>query len=73
MIFSGNFNYVLIYLIMPFVGSIAALVFYEYIFVKSQEYLEGDDDSKNSDDLSIDSEQIGGAIDPKKADAKDAD
>jgi hypothetical protein len=56
MIWSAKFDYLLIYPLMPFLGSVAALVFYEYIFVKSQEYLEGDDDSRNSDDLSIDSE-----------------
>jgi hypothetical protein len=47
---------------MPFAGSVAALIFYEMVFVKSQEYLEEDD--KSSDNLSMDSEQIGGAIDP---------
>jgi glycerol uptake facilitator-like aquaporin len=56
MIWAGKFDYFLIYPVMPFLGSVGALVFYEYIFVKSQEYLEGDDDSKNSDDLSMDSE-----------------
>lgn len=62
MIFNGDFGFLAIYPIMPFAGSVAALIFYEMVFVKSQEYLEEDD--KSSDNLSMDSEQIGGAIDP---------
>ena len=47
MIFSANFNYILIYLAMPFLGSVVALVFYEYIFVKTEEYLNSDQGSDN--------------------------
>jgi hypothetical protein len=41
---------------MPFMGSALALVFYEFIFVRSQEYLNDDDSSKSGGDLSLDSE-----------------
>ena len=46
---------------MPFAGSAAALVFYEFVFVKSQEYLNGDDDSEESDgglSLASDTEKL---------------
>ena len=46
---------------MPFVGSALALIFYEYVYVKSQEYLNEDDDvtdNNSAGDLSLDSEQI---------------
>ena len=68
MIWTLNFSYIIQYFLMPFVGSVLALVFYEYVFVKSQEYLNGDDSEEGSDDggLSIDSEQLGGAIAPAK-------
>lgn len=56
MIFSGDFGFWLIYGFMPFAGSVAALFFYEMVFVKTQEYLGDDDDSQGSDELSIDSE-----------------
>ena len=72
MIFSGTYGFWLQYGVMPFVGSIGALFFYEMIFVKTQEYLD-DDDSRGSDDLSIDSEQIGGAIGDKKNENKTAE
>ena len=39
------------YLVMPFVGSALALVFYEFIFVKSQEYLNGTEEDES--DMSI--------------------
>ena len=45
---------------MPFFGSVAALVFYEFVFVKSQEYLN-DDDSDNSEgglSLASDTEKL---------------
>ena len=32
------------YLAMPLCGSALAIVFYEYVFIKSREYLDGDDD-----------------------------
>jgi hypothetical protein len=41
---------------MPFVGSALALVFYEFVFVRSQEYLNDDEGSNSGGDLSLDSE-----------------
>lgn len=72
MIFSSFYGFWLQYGVMPFVGSVGALFFYEMVFVKTQEYLD-DDDSRGSDDLSIDSEQIGGAIGNKKNENKTAE
>ena len=46
---------------MPFVGSALALIFYEYVYVRSQEYLNEDDDvtdNNSAGDLSLDSEQV---------------
>jgi len=40
------------YIAMPFVGSALALVFYEFIFVKSQEYLNGPEDEESDMSLS---------------------
>jgi hypothetical protein len=44
---------------MPFLGSAAALVFYEFVFVKSQEYLN-DDESENASEsgLSLGSDPV---------------
>lgn len=39
MIIYWNFEYWLIYLIGPFLASALALVFYEYVFLRSIEYL----------------------------------
>lgn len=39
------------YLLAPFGGSAIALIFYEFVFVKSQEYLEeGEDDDETDAD-----------------------
>lgn len=38
------------YVVAPFGGSALALIFYEFVFVKSQEYLaDGEDDDSNED------------------------
>jgi TRAP-type C4-dicarboxylate transport system permease small subunit len=46
MMLSLDFSFVYIYLLMPFAGTIVAVIFYEFIFVKTQDYLgtseEGD-------------------------------
>ena len=43
MIWSGfDLTYVIQYFLMPFVGSALALLFYEFVFVKTQEYLNED-------------------------------
>ena len=34
----------------PFIGSAFALIFYEFVFVKSQEYLEEGEDSETDAD-----------------------
>jgi hypothetical protein len=47
-VFSWTWTWWYIYPVMPFFGSAAALVFYEFVFVKSQEYLN-DEDSDNSE------------------------
>ena len=58
---SFKFDNFLYYLVMPFVGSALALIFYEYVYVRSQEYLNEDDDvtdNNSAGDLSLDSEQV---------------
>jgi glycerol uptake facilitator-like aquaporin len=39
MVCSTDFSHIIQYCIMPMAGSVIALVFYELVFVKSQEYL----------------------------------
>ena len=42
------------YLVAPFIGSALALIFYEFVFVKSQEYLadgEGSETDADNDEL----------------------
>ena len=53
MLFSWNFRDIAQYLLLPFVGSILAVVFYEFVFVKSQEYLN-DGDSDDNKELDVD-------------------
>ena len=50
--FSWTWSWWHIYPCMPFIGSIIALVFYEFVFVKSQEYLN-DSDGSDEDCLSL--------------------
>jgi hypothetical protein len=38
---------------MPFIGSIIALVFYELVFVKSQEYLNAEEDDEEEEGTSL--------------------
>jgi len=50
MIISFQFSHVLQYVVAPFGGSALALIFYEFVFVKSQEYLaDGEDDDSNEE------------------------
>lgn len=51
MLFSFDFTYFAQYLICPIIGGALSLVFYEFIFVKSQEYLNDNDSEK---ELSVD-------------------
>lgn len=41
---SLDFAYIYIYMLMPFVGTVIALIFYEFVFVKTQDYLGGEED-----------------------------
>lgn len=46
-----DFSSIITYSACPFAGGVLALIFYEFVFVKSQEYLDVDNDSaENSDD-----------------------
>ena len=47
MIISFDFKYIWIYFLMPFGGAALALIFYEYVFVRSQEYLADDSEEEN--------------------------
>ena len=49
MIISFNFSFILQYVLVPFAGAILALVFYEFVFVKSQEYLNDGETSEQGD------------------------
>lgn len=71
-VFAWTWSWWYIYPLMPFFGSAAALVFYEYVFVKSQEYLN-DEDSEGSEGLSLasDTEKLNKEI-QKKNDAQEA-
>lgn len=42
-VFSANFNFPQ-YLLCPFLGALLALIFYEFVFVKTQEYLADDEE-----------------------------
>ena len=53
MIMSGDFNYIIQYALMPFAGAALALVFYELVFVKSQEYLAADEEEDDEDGTSL--------------------
>lgn len=59
-LWSFDFSSIITYAACPFGGGVLALIFYEFVFVKSQEYLDVDNDSaENSDDSK---EDIGGDI-----------
>ena len=74
MFFAWSWSWWYIYPVMPFLGSAAALVFYEFVFVKSQEYLNDDDSEGSSGGLSIasDTERLNKDIN-KHADTQEAD
>jgi len=48
MVFSPDFSFVIQYVGMPFAGAAIALVFYEFVFVKSQEFLNEGASSEGS-------------------------
>jgi hypothetical protein len=71
-VFSWTWSFWYIYPVLPFAGSAAALIFYEFVFVKSQEYLNGDDDSEGSDgglSLASDTEKLNNDIQKSTAEA----
>lgn len=53
MVLSADLNFFLQYLIMPFAGSVIALVFYELVFVKSQEYLNAEEEPEEEEGTSL--------------------
>lgn len=60
MIVSFDFKYIWIYFLMPFGGAALALIFYEYIFVRSQEYLADDsEEGESQGNLELDSNGSG--------------
>lgn len=56
-LFQGDFSYPQ-YFLMPFVGSICALIFYEFVFVKTQEYLAEDSEEEEDAAAKGEAEQI---------------
>ena len=53
MILSADLNFIMQYLLMPFAGAILALVFYELVFVKSQEYLNAEEEEEDDEGTSL--------------------
>jgi len=53
MLLSWDFSSILQYVVAPLGGSALALVFYEFVFVKSQEYLNADDEDTENDGMSL--------------------
>ena len=41
---SLDFEYFYVYMLVPFVGTVLAVIFYEFIFVKTQDYLHNSED-----------------------------
>ena len=54
---SGSFIYWQ-YIVMPLVGTILAIVFYELIFVKTIEFLEDDEDEENDQEVNVDKIEV---------------
>ena len=44
-----DFTYVLQYFLCPMAGAVCAYLFYEFVFVKTQEYLADDDETSMED------------------------
>ena len=65
MIFEGNFSLLTIqYLLCPFAGSILALIFYEHIYVKTQEFLENGSEASKEDSIGEGINDFDGEIEP---------
>ena len=48
---SDRFKWVWIYVLLPFMGTISAVLFHEFVFKKTYEALEEDDDEPDDDAL----------------------
>ena len=48
MVLSAEFSFIYIYMLMPFVGTVIALIFYEFVFVKTQDYLGNSEDGDSN-------------------------
>ena len=68
MVLSAEFSFIYIYMLMPFVGTVIALIFYEFVFVKTQDYLGNSEDedsnggeerNKGSKSFPNDSDEVG--------------
>ena len=46
------------YIVMPLVGTILAIVFYELIFVKTIDFLEDDEDEENDQEVSVNKTEV---------------
>ena len=53
---SLDFSYAVQYIVMPFVGSALALIFYEQVFIRSQEYMADDDEDEDEETLRLESD-----------------
>jgi len=53
MMLSLDFKWFLQYLIMPFLGALCSLVFYELVFVKTQDYLNEDEEEEEDEGESL--------------------
>jgi hypothetical protein len=50
MVLSAEFSFIYIYMLMPFVGTVIALIFYEFVFVKTQDYLGNSEEDGDSEE-----------------------
>lgn len=57
------------YFIAPIAGAVCAVCFYEFVYVKSQEFLNEDDGISSDEDKDSQNESIGG----RKTDFEDED
>lgn len=48
-LFQGDFNFFQ-YILMPFLGFVCSVIFYEFVFVKTQEYLQDDSEEEEEDE-----------------------
>jgi hypothetical protein len=53
MLISLQFKWIAHYFFIPFGGTVLALIFYEFVFVKSQEYLNADEEEEEEEGSSL--------------------